>query len=148
MFAKNSKPFTIFKTKSIWSEGSQARPTVPDLRSGLEGVHGFESHPSHVLVINIRLIPDYRNITLINMGRIVRIFKELRYYSRVTLQQDHVAMQQNQKKPFCSSPVSEQLICTFTSYSGAIVMSKYLLRWLNGETDFHRKPFMFTIVTF
>jgi hypothetical protein len=28
-------------------EGSQARPTVLDLRSSLEGVHGFESHPSH-----------------------------------------------------------------------------------------------------
>ncbi len=30
-------------------EGNQARPTVLDLRSSLEGVHGFESHPSHTI---------------------------------------------------------------------------------------------------
>src|SRR5690554_1626543 len=33
------------------SEGSQARPTAPDLRSGPEGVRGFESHPSHVVMV-------------------------------------------------------------------------------------------------
>ena len=33
-------------------EGNQARPTVLDLRSSLEGVHGFESHPSHTVFKN------------------------------------------------------------------------------------------------
>jgi ketosteroid isomerase-like protein len=37
-------------------EGNQARPTVLDLRSSLEGVHGFESHLSHFQYIHEKIL--------------------------------------------------------------------------------------------
>jgi len=58
---------------------------------------GSNPIPRMSLSSKFALIPDYRYLTLINIGGIAHIFKELRYYSGVMLQHDYVTMQQNHK---------------------------------------------------
>ncbi len=44
------------KIYSSICEGCPARSKAPDLRSGFEGIRGFESHPPHLVKLSISQI--------------------------------------------------------------------------------------------
>ena len=50
---KNEKIYGQAKIKLYSSncEGCPARSKAPDLRSGFEGIRGFESHPPHLIKV-------------------------------------------------------------------------------------------------